>query len=373
LGNKVVFFKSFVFVLSFFIGFTTLSTSLNGNSNHPDSTLIYYQESQSDMFDSLLVEFLTETPLFTDDFVNPYGYEFDSVPVFEDSILRYRIEELNALSPFHFIYNEEVRNYIYYFSSKKRGFISRAMARAEFYFPIFEEMLDKYQLPLELKYLAIVESALNPNAKSRAGAVGLWQFMPGTGKMYGLSFNSQLDLRREIYQSTEAACRHFVDLFQIYHDWNLVLAAYNAGPGNVNRAIKKSDYATGYWEIYEFLPKETRGYVPAFIAVNYLMNYSMHHNIYAAANDIEFELQQIDTIGVNEKITFKQLSEITSISLATIEYLNPQYPKKYIPAKTWHPMILTLPREGINRYIDHQRNIELLEANSAMQQNQNGQ
>ncbi|MBN2747401.1 MAG: lytic transglycosylase domain-containing protein [Bacteroidales bacterium] len=373
MGYKGVFITHFVFLLSFFIGFSILSTPLFSNTNHPDSTIIYYPQTQTDIYDSLLFDFLKEKNALNTEYTNPYGYEFDSVPIFSDSILRYRIEELNALSPFHFIYNEEVRNFIYYFSSKKRGFISRAMARAEFYFPLFEEKLDKYQLPLELKYLAIVESALNPNAKSRAGAVGLWQFMPGTGKMYGLAYNSQLDLRREMYSSTEAACRHFVDLFEIYHDWNLVLAAYNAGPGNVNRAIKKSNNATGYWEIYEFLPKETRGYVPAFIAVNYLMNYSMHHNIFAASNDLEFELQQIDTLGLTEKITFKRLAEITSVSLATIEYLNPQYPKKIIPAKTWQPMTLTLPREGINRFIDHQRNIELLEANAANQQSQNDQ
>lgn len=278
-----------------------------------------------------------------------YDFPEDSIPDYLDSTYMERIESMNIQSPFSFQYNNDVLQMILFYANRRPKLIGRALAAQELYFPLFEEMLDKYQLPMELKYLAIVESALNPRAKSRAGALGLWQFMPGTGSLYGLHYNSNIDDRMNVYKSTEAACQHFSDLYNLYHDWNLVLAAYNAGSGNVNKAIRRCGTSTDYWEIRNYLPRETQNYVPAFVAVNYLMNYSDAHNIkYEESRGSYFEY---DTVYVSQKMTFTQISDWLEIDIQVIADLNPQYKKNYIPATEGRTYVLTLPKNKIGEFI----------------------
>ncbi len=257
---------------------------------------------------------------------------------------------MDIQSPFSFRYNEDVRKMIYFYAERRPGMISRALATKELYFPLFEEMLDKYQLPMELKYLAIVESALNPRARSRAGAVGLWQFMPATGRLYGLHSNSRIDDRMNPYKATEAACQHFVDLYERYQDWNLVLAAYNAGSGNVNKAIRRAGGPTDYWSIRQYLPRETRAYVPAFIAVNYFMKYAYAHNI-EPRKQIQFSYYQTDTIYVQKEISFTQIADWLDLDVNEIIMLNPQYQRNNIPASSTQPLVLTLPLDKIGAFI----------------------
>ena len=279
-----------------------------------------------------------------------YDFDSDSVPSYLDTTYRERIEIMDIRSPFSFRYNEDVRKMIYFYAERRPGMISKALDTKNLYFPLFEEMLDKYQLPMELKYLAIVESALNPKAISHAGAAGLWQFMPGTGRMYGLHSNSFIDDRMDPYKATEAACQHFVDLYQIYNDWNLVLAAYNAGPGNVNKAIRRANGPTDYWSIRQYLPRETRAYVPAFIAVNYFMNNAEAHNI-EAYDKVKIKYFQTDTIYISNEISFHQIADWLDIDEASIQKLNPQYKRQYIPAATTRNRILCLPIDKIGEFI----------------------
>lgn len=267
------------------------------------------------------------------------------IPIFDDEICIQRIATLNEYSPFNFVYNEDVKNYIDLYSRRRKGLTARMMGLAHLYFPVFEEMLDKYDIPIEMKYLAIIESALNPIAKSRAGAMGLWQFMPQTGAMYKLEINNFVDDRCDPYKSTDAACRHLLDLYRVYKDWFLVLAAYNAGSGNVNRAIARSGGKTSYWEVRPFLPRETQNYVPAFIAVNYVMAYAEELNIIPVEPFITNH--EIDTVLLNNPISFDQLNGVLGISKEHLHALNPGFKKPYIPASHSKPYVLRMPKEHI--------------------------
>jgi membrane-bound lytic murein transglycosylase D len=290
-----------------------------------------------------------------DEELHPWSFEYqfkeDSIPAYLDTTYAARLNKMDIKSPFSFQYNESVRNMILFYSIRRPGLIRKALKTKELYFPLFEEMLDKYQLPMELKYLAVVESALNPKAKSRVGAMGLWQFMPGTGRLYGLHINSKIDDRMNIYKATEAACQHFADLYARYHDWNLVLAAYNAGPGNVNKAIRRSGTSTDYWEIRRYLPRETQSYVPAFVAVNYLMQYYEAHNINLNNTSDNISYYETDTIYVNEKMTFSQIADWLEMDIKEVAALNTQYKKKYIPSSTTKKYVLTLPNNKIGEFI----------------------
>ncbi|HCO66773.1 MAG TPA: lytic transglycosylase [Dysgonomonas sp.] len=228
------------------------------------------------------------------------------------------------------VYNPVVRSYIEMYTGRMRSSVGFFLAKSNYYFPIFEKALDREGLPLELKYLPIIESALNPTIKSRAGAMGLWQFMIGTAKLYNLEINSLVDERCDPLKSTDAAVRYLKDLYDIYGDWNLVIAAYNCGPGNVNKAIRRSGGKTDYWDIYQYLPRETRGYVPAFIAATYAMNYYSLHNICPA----EYEYNHsTDTIVVDRYLHLKQLSEVLNVPLDDLRSLNPQFKKDIVPGE----------------------------------------
>jgi membrane-bound lytic murein transglycosylase D len=287
---------------------------------------------------------------------NPkFNFPHDSVPRYDEMVYESRLAKLDAASPFDLQYNPVVRGYIDMYTLRRRELVSRMMALSQFYFPMFEEQLDKYNLPLELKYLAICESALNPLAKSRSGAMGLWQFMYPTGKMFGLKVSSYVDERCDPYKSTVAACEYFEYLYRLLGDWQMVLAAYNCGPGNVNKAIRRSGGKKTYWEIRPYLPKETQGYVPAFIAVNYVMNYTSEHNLYSAIPKKTF--LQVDTIAVKKQLSFSQISGILDIPQDELQYLNPSYKKNVIPFLPDETNTLALPTAKMGIFIANEEKI----------------
>ncbi len=270
-----------------------------------------------------------------------------------DSVFEKRIEALNLQTPIELTYNKEVKAFINLYATKKRELTSKLLGLSEIYFPMIEEILDRYNMPLELKYLAVVESALNPRAGSRMGAKGLWQFMYGTGKVYGLKVNSMVDDRYDPYKSTVAACEHLQDLYDIYGSWSLALAAYNSGAGNVNKAIRRAGGTKNYWAVWPFLPRETRGYVPAFIAVNYIMNYAAEHNIYPLKPGMFF--YDIDTVTVHDVLAFDQLNELLHIPMEEIKFLNPQYKQGIIPAVKGKKYTLRLPRRYIADFMNNEQ------------------
>ena len=246
-------------------------------------------------------------------------------------------------------YNDVVRKFIDRYTVRLRHSVSYLLGAANFYMPIFEEALEAYQLPLELKYLPVIESALNPTAVSRVGATGLWQFMIGTGKAYGLQVNSLIDERRDPVKASYAAARYLRDLYRIFGDWNLVIAAYNCGPENINKAIHRAGgEKKDYWHIYPYLPRETRGYVPAFIAANYVMNYYCEHNICPMTSKLP---AKTDTIVVSEQVHVDQIAAVLGIDAQMIRTLNPVYRRDIIPGNT-APSTIRLPLADVTRFID---------------------
>jgi membrane-bound lytic murein transglycosylase D len=286
--------------------------------------------------------------------LNKYGFKPNEVPSYPDSVIAYRIAHLP--SPMSLEYNEHVKAFIDFYANRRRSLLERAMGLSNYYFPIFEETLERHQLPHQLKYLAIVESALNPTAVSKAGATGLWQFMYGTGKMYGLDVNFYVDERRDPWLASEAAARYFKDLYRVYKDWLLVLAAYNCGPGNVNKAIRRSGGKTSYWDLMPYLPKETRGYVPAFIAVTYIMTYAAEHNLYATP--LISLPQDVDTVQVQGPVNIQYFGSLLDIDAAAMALLNPQLKQQFIP-KSYEKYTLRLPA---NKVVEYERKRDLMEA-----------
>ena len=266
-------------------------------------------------------------------------------PLFSDSVYIDRLSRIPAVMEMP--YNDIVRKFIDMYAGRLRNQVSFMLSACNFYMPIFEEALDAYGLPLELKYLPIIESALNPSAVSRAGASGLWQFMIGTGKIYGLESNSLIDERRDPIKSSYAAAHYLQDLYQIFGDWTLVIAAYNCGPANVNKAIRRAGGSRDYWQIYPYLPQETRGYVPAFIAANYVMNYYCEHNICPMTTTLP---PSTDTIIVDRDVHFDQIVAVCNVKAEEVKALNPQYRTGLIPGAK-KSCILRLPTHGISAFI----------------------
>ena len=278
-------------------------------------------------------------------------------PSISDSVYIDRLSRIPSIIEMPF--NDIVKKHIEAYTTRLRNKVSFILAAANFYMPLFEEALDTYDLPLELKYLPIIESALNPTALSRQRASGLWQFMLRTGKIYGLENNSLVDERRDPIKSTWAAARYLKDLYNIYKDWNLVLAAYNCGPGNVNKAIRRAGGTTDYWEIYPFLPKETRGYVPGFIAANYVMHYYCEHGICP----LETQLPATsDTIHIHKDLNLNQVAGVCNIDIEQLRSLNPQYKKDILPGNS-KPYVLRLPNNTANQFIELQDSIYAYKAN----------
>jgi membrane-bound lytic murein transglycosylase D len=260
-------------------------------------------------------------------------------------LLKKRLALLNEKTPFKVEYNAALERVIKTFLKKRKRSFERLIGLSEYYFPVFEEQLSKYNVPLEVKYLTIVESALNPTARSRMGATGLWQFMYATGKQYNLDVNSFVDDRIDPLKSSEAAAKFLSDLYGVFDDWDLVLASYNAGPGNVSKAIRRSNGQKNYWNIRPNLPKETQNYLPAFYATMYIFEYAKEHGIKSESSP--FQLVETDTIGVKKTISFEQISKLLDISEEEIEFLNPTYKLKQIPHVSGKNYCLRLPIDKI--------------------------
>lgn len=273
------------------------------------------------------------------------------VPECPDSVYISRLASMNSLIDLPF--NSVVRNYINVYTQKRKNQVCVMLGLAEYYFPIFESVLDKYQLPLELRVLPVIESALNPRAVSRVGATGLWQFMYTTGRHYGMTINSYVDERRDLLASTDAAARFLRDLYNIYQDWTLVIAAYNCGPGNVNKAIRRAGGKRTYWDLYYYLPRETRGYVPAFIAASYVMEYYGDHGITPCP--MEFSGLS-DTVKVKGKIHLQQIADVLALPIKQLRDLNPQYKHDLLPSDDYN--VLRLPFASVGDFIDKEAEIK---------------
>jgi membrane-bound lytic murein transglycosylase D len=269
--------------------------------------------------------------------LNIYGFNQGEIPVYSDSVIALRLSLLETEIPLE--YNQQVRSYIDLYANRRRALMSKMLTASQFYFPIFEEVFDRENVPMEFKYLAVIESALNQKAISPVGAAGLWQFMPATGRIYGLRTDQMLDDRKDLIKSTEAAVKYFKNSYALYNDWLLVIASYNCGPGNVNKAIKRSGGKRNIWEIMPYLPKETRGYVPAFIAAAYVMNYASEHNIYPAENQMYMHM---DTVIVDNRMSIQKLALALNTTPEEIKQLNPSLRKGVIPFSA-NGVVLTLP------------------------------
>jgi membrane-bound lytic murein transglycosylase D len=272
----------------------------------------------------------------------------EPIKTFPDIYYEYRIEQLNKLSPIRLDFTENVRKYIEIYTQKKRDDVAVMLGLFDLYFPVFEQYLDKYNLPLELKYLPIVESGLNPKAQSSSGAMGLWQLLMNSSKLLGLEVNSYVDERCDLYLSTDAACRYLKYLYGIFDDWQLALAAYNGGPGEVRNAIIRSGGKTDFWEIQQFLPDQTKYYVPEFIAAVYIANYASEHGIKPQKTALDFE--HIDTLQIIKPAEFTRISELLNIPVETLRLLNPSYRRDIIPDSD-EPQTLVLPSDKISAFL----------------------
>lgn len=278
-------------------------------------------------------------------------YNVEPAVLFDDSTY---VKRLYALpTRMELAYNDIVKRFIEMYADRRRGQVSYMLGQGRYYFPMFEEELSKEGLPLELKYLPVIESALNPIARSRVGATGLWQFMPATGKMYKLEINSLVDERRDPYRSTQAAVKYLKDMYAVYGDWNLVIAAYNCGPGNVNKAMRRSGGKKDFWDLYPYLPKETRGYIPAFIAATYIMSYHAEHKICPAETDLPM---LIDTLNVNKLVHFEQIADMIDVPVTDLRKLNPQFTEDIIPGE-YKEYSLKLPIHNLSAFIELQDTI----------------
>lgn len=293
-----------------------------------------------------------------DSIISALNYAPGQIPTFSDAIICERLSKMNELTPFHLDCNQATLSTIKFFAAQRRGFIRVALGRSALYFDLFEEKLTEYGLPLELRFLSVIESGLRPQVKSRAGALGLWQFMYKTGLYFGLEENSYIDERMDPEKATDAACRYLKQLYGIYGDWNLALAAYNAGPGNVNHAIRKSGGKTTYWEVRPFLPAETQGYVPNFIAAAYMMTYHAEYNIIPM--DAKIHNAQLDTMCVKSGVHMQTIAKLTDWELTEIQSLNPVYKTTYIPKMT-PARCVTGPLEKIGLLVSYEDSLYKLE------------
>lgn len=321
----------------------------------PDTTKIKLKKDDPILvaLDSMVTAKFFKKSNFTTDVnvLNKRKYKPDEVPVFDKAHYIKELKELDKNSPFDLVYNESVKAYIDAYTVRHRDKVSRLLGMAEFYFPLFEETLARYNLPLELKYLAIIESALNPNAQSSSGALGLWQFMYRTGKIYDLDATSYLDDRKDPYKSTVAACEYFKFLYGMFGDWQMVLAAYNGGPGTLLKAIRRSGGKRDYWEVRPYLTQETQGYVPAFIAVNYVMTHAADHNIYPEKP--LYMSYELDSVIIRKHTNLMTLASVLQIPYDHIEFLNPIYKQPIIP-ETKDGLPLVLPKKKIGLYLSNQ-------------------
>ena len=334
--------RLYIFSCVFMMAFATYAQDYEEETTDNDETLLP-EGLQMYELDSLLNDWMTKNYLTNVENCLSTGVN----PEFDHETYALRLSRLPNV--IEMPYNEIVRKYIDRYCERLRPSVSIMLAACNFYNPIFEEALESYQIPLELRNLPIIESALHPNAVSRAGAVGLWQFMIGTGKKYGLEVTSLIDERNDPIKASYAAAHYLKDLYDIFGDWSLAIAAYNCGPGNVSKAIRRAGGGkTDFWGIYQYLPAETRGYVPAFIAANYVMNYYCDHNICPVGTTLP---QATDTLLLKRNVRMEQISAMCDISIDELRALNPQYRTTLIPGDS-HECILRMPSDKINAFID---------------------
>ena len=340
-----------IFISIIFISQLSISQSICKNPG--EDSLLYIKNFSTDFntnLDSLLNQWYIKNAIKTDYSLNDLD-TIEVIPEFSDSIYIERLQRIPSVVELS--YNKIVRNYIHVYTKQRREGVSRMVGLSDYYFPKIEEIFEGYGIPTELKYMAVIESALNPRAVSRVGATGMWQFMYGTARMYDLTVNSYVDERRDPIKSAHAAALFMKDLYAMFNDWTLVIAAYNCGPGNVNKAIRRTGGKRDFWQIYYHLPRETRGYVPAYIAATYTFNYYKEHNLSPIYPEIPIAT---DTILIFENLHLKQVSEVLNIPLKALRDLNPQYKENIIPAKgTSFP--ITIPIEYIGSFIDLQDSI----------------
>lgn len=349
--------KIFIAIAAMFLGGPcTMMAQIEGDeitvtTKEGEADVIEVPEGMLLEIDSLLNQYNSKTYLQDND-----CHYSDVNPEFTVETYIERLQRIPSVMEMP--YNDVVRKFIDRYAVRLRASVSYMLGAANFYMPIFEEALEMYNLPLELKYLPVIESALSPTATSRVGAAGLWQFMLATGKQYGLEVNSLVDERRDPIKSTYAATRYLRDLYKIYDDWNLVIAAYNYGPQNINKAIHRAGGVKDYWAIYKYLPRETQGYVPAFIAANYIMTYYCEHNICPMRTQIP---AKSDTIVVNRDVHFKQIAAVTGIRIEELRSLNPQYRRDIVNGST-QPSVIRLPQTYVNAFLDREDSIYNYEA-----------
>lgn len=334
----------------------TKDISLATNTFEKDSAqLINHKEAT--LIDSLWLNSMYNSPLYDDfQFVNPDEEISDTTnSELSTELLKERLAHLNSKTPFNVEYNPSLERLIKHYLKTRKNTFENLMGKAAYYFPMFEEHLDKYDLPLEIKYLAIVESALRPRARSRVGATGLWQFMYYTGKQFNLNVSSYVDERHDPIRATEAACKYLASLYSIFGDWDLALAAYNSGPGNVSKAIRRSGGNKNYWNIRNYLPRETAGYLPAFYATYYILEYADEHGIKpkkSYANRFE-----TDTVIIKRQITFEQINKVLNTNDELLEFLNPQYKLNIIPFVKGKNYSLRLPKHLIGKFVSNEEQI----------------
>ena len=312
------------------------------------------------MIDSLLVEEKYNSSLFDSIqyVINDKDILGNTTVILSTELLKKRLADLDAKTPFHLAYNPALEKVINGYLKYRKKYFPALMAKSKYYFPMFEKYLDQFDIPLEMKYLAIVESALRPDARSYVGATGLWQFMYGTGRQFDLKISSYVDERQDPVKSTVAACKYLSQLYKIFGDWDLALAAYNSGPGNVSKAIKRSGGYKNYWNIRPFLPTETAGYVPAFYATMYIFEYADKHSLHPEAPKIfHFET---DTVQVKRTISFEQISEKVGIEEDVISFLNPKYKLNIIPFIEGRNYTVRLPRKSMIDFLELEKEIYAL-------------
>ena len=348
--------KTLILIAAAFFGFTSQALAQSENDDEDEivvtdaqgkQEIIDVPEALTADYDSLLNNYNSKTYLHLNSDCNMP----DVNPVYAKEVYKERLSRIPTI--IEMPYNDVVQKFIDRYSGHLRRSVSIMLGVQNFYMPIFEQALESYGLPLELKYLPVIESALNPNAVSRVGATGLWQFMLATGKQYGLEVNSLVDERRDPVRASYAAAHYLRDLYKIFGDWNLVIAAYNCGPETINRAIHRSKGEKDYWQIYPYLPKETRGYVPAFIAANYIMTYYCEHNICPMRADLPVKT---DTVVVTRDVHFEQIAQVLGMETEQVKQLNPQYRRNVINGNT-KPSPLRLPASMVGNFIDNEDSI----------------
>ncbi len=353
-------------VLIVFVG---LSLGAFGQSDSALEDSIRGQRMVETIEQSLRMYYAEQSPNGNyDSIIEALEFESSDVPTYSDEVYCERLNQMNEMSPFHLECNETTLKTIKFFVEKRRGFARVVLGRSKLYFDMFEEKLTKHGLPIELKYLSVIESGLRPQVKSRAGALGLWQFMYRTGRWMGLEENSYIDERMDPEKATEAACMYLKSLYGMYNDWNLALAAYNAGPGNVNKAIRRSGNKLTYWEVRPFLPRETQGYVPNFIAASYLLTHYAEHNIIPAEATVTYN--ELDTMCVKKGVHIATVAKLLEIDEEEIERLNPIYKKSYIPIGVNRLYCITLPIDEIGNLVTLEDSLYELEYEMFVKVNQ---